>query len=82
MLDLTSWSLNFLSYLWCLWCPTLKEKGALKICRCSWLKGTTGVRGSANNHKVILINCTLGMKSGMSVLGLLKAHGSAFSIKG
>lgn len=55
-------------------CHTLKRKGAPKIRKCSWLKETTKVRGSANKQEVLLVNYKLGMEMGILVPDLLYKH--------
>lgn len=58
------------SSLFTLWHPTIKGKGAPKVCRCSWLKEKTEVKGPAKAYKVLLTNYTLGMEFGVLVSDL------------
>lgn len=46
-------------------------KGAPKIHRYSWSKGTTNVRGSTKAYRILLVNYALGMDIGMLVPNLL-----------
>lgn len=57
-----------------LWCPSLRSKELPRIRKCSWAKRAVKARGSANNQKVLSVNCTLGMEIGVLVPGLLYKH--------